>query len=80
MYYDSDSLEKVKCCKKYLSTKFAKIINLMTPDAFLYYLPDFNTIYDKINCNLDIERIDEQLFKLFNFNDKDIKTIRSFSS
>lgn len=77
--YDSDSLEKVECCKKYLSTKFAKIINLMTPDAFLYYLPDFDTIYEKIEWNSDMDKIDEQLFKLFNFDEKDIEIIKTYN-
>ena len=44
--YDDDNFEKVEYCFKYLQTNFAKVINMMTPYKFLYYLPDFNTVIE----------------------------------
>ena len=81
--YDSDNKEKVENCKKYLSTKFAKVINAMTPDNFLYYLPDFNAIYDLIewpkeNDNKAIDKIEKQLYKILKLDKNDIKVIEEF--
>lgn len=81
--YDSDNKEKVENCKKYLSTKFAKVINAMTPDNFLYYLPDFNTIYSLIdwpkeNDNKAIEKIEKQLYSILKLDENDIKVIEEF--
>ena len=78
--YDSEDLEKVEHCKKYLSTKFAKCINAMTPEKFLYYLPDFDSIYNDIDkkvWNSTIENIDKELFKKFGFSKEEIKLIEN---
>ena len=63
--YDSDDIVKTRACLKYLSTTFARSISLMTPYKFLYYLPDFDMVYDKLDWNLDIKSIDKQLYKIF---------------
>lgn len=81
--YDSYNKKKVENCKKYLSTKFAKVVNAMTPDNFLYYLPDFNTIYDLIewpkeNDNNAIDKIEKQLYKILKLDKNDIKVIEEF--
>ena len=60
--YDDTSKKKVQCCKKYLSTKFARTICLMTPYSFLYYLPNFNDIYKEFDWSKSIEEIDKQLY------------------
>lgn len=73
--YDNDSLQKVKECFKYLTTKFARIINLMTPYSFLYYLPDFDMIYDSIDWSKSISEIDKQLYKKYNLSKEEIEFI-----
>lgn len=73
--YDNDSLQKVKDCLKYLTTKFARIINLMTPYSFLYYLPDFDTIYESIDWTKSIAEIDKQLYKKYNLTQEEIDFI-----
>lgn len=73
--YDNDSLQKVKDCLKYLTTKFARIINLMTPYSFLYYLPDFDTIYESIDWTKSIDDIDKQLYKKYDFSQEEIDFI-----
>lgn len=75
--YDADDIKKVRNCKKYLSTKFTKAINMMTPDKFLYYLPDFNTICDSINWNGSIKEIDKQLYNKYKLTKEEIKFIES---
>ncbi len=75
--YDSDDKNRALCCKKYLSTDFAKGIVLMTPYKFLYYLPDFDTIYDDIDWTKSIEDIDHQLYKKYGFTDDEIKFMES---
>ncbi len=67
--------EKVECCKKYLSTKFARIICLMTPYSFLYYLPNFNDIYNDIDWSKSIEDIDKQLYKKYKLTKEEIEFI-----
>jgi len=73
--YDSTEHKKVEHCKKYLSTKFVKAVNAMTPDEFLYYLPDFESIYAKVDWSKNVDEIDEQLFRLFSISKKDIEYI-----
>ncbi|MDE7440129.1 MAG: Eco57I restriction-modification methylase domain-containing protein, partial [Clostridia bacterium] len=73
--YDTDDKSKAENCKKYLATKFAKCINLMTPYKFLYYLPDFDTIYKDIDWNKSVEEIDKQLYKKYGFTDDEISLI-----
>lgn len=73
--YDNDSLQKVKDCLKYLTTKFARIINLMTPYSFLYYLPDFDTIYESIDWTKSISEIDKQLYKKYDLTQEEIDFI-----
>lgn len=73
--YDNDSLQKVKDCLKYLTTKFARIINWMTPYSFLYYLPDFDTIYKSIDWTKPIDDIDKQLYKKYDFSQEEIDFI-----
>lgn len=73
--YDNDSLQKVEDCLKYLTTKFARIINLMTPYSFLYYLPDFDTIYDSIDWSKSVAEIDKQLYKKYNLTQEEIDFI-----
>lgn len=73
--YDNDSLQKVKDCLKYLTTKFARIINLMTPYSFLYYLPDFDTIYESIDWTKSIAEIDKQLYKKYDLTQEEIDFI-----
>lgn len=75
--YDNDDIQKVKECLKYLNTKFAKTINLMTPYSFLYYLPDFDTIYDSIDWSKSIPEIDQQLYKKYNLTQEEIDFIES---
>lgn len=72
---DSDALDKALNCKKYLSTNFAKGIVLMTPYKFLYYLPDFDTIYNDIDWSVTIPEIDQQLYKKYNFSSEEIAFI-----
>ena len=69
--YDDVSKKKVQCCKKYLSTKFARTICLMTPYSFLYYLPNFNDIYKDFDWSKSIEDIDEQLFKKYKISEEE---------
>ena len=78
--YDSSHIDKVNCCKKYLSTKFAKVINLMTPDSFLYYLPDFDSVYEKIDWSKSLDEIDDQLITLFKINNKDAELIKNINN
>lgn len=78
--YDSSDKDKVNSCKKYLSTKFAKVINLMTPDSFLYYLPDFDSLYERIDWTKSLDEIDNQLFELFKINDKDVELIKNINN
>ncbi len=72
--FDSEDKNNVENCVKYLSSKFAKCINEMTPDKFLYYLPDFDFVNDKINWNDDI---DAQLVRLFGLDDGEIQLINN---
>lgn len=82
--YDSYDLTKIINCKRYLSTKFAKVVNAMTPEEFLYYLPDFNDIYDSIewpkeeNDEKAIEEINKQLYRILKLDKSDIKVIEEF--
>ena len=73
--YDNSDLNRVNNCLKYLKTKFAKIINAMTPYKFLYYLPDFNYIYNDIDWSKSIVEIDKQLYKKYNFSKEEIDYI-----
>lgn len=73
--YDNVSQKKAEDCKKYLSTKFAKAVNMMTPEKFLHYLPDFDTIYNKIDWDKSIEDINDQLMALFGIDKKTINYI-----
>lgn len=73
--YDNSDLNKVNDCLKYLQTKFAKIINAMTPYKFLYYLPDFNYIYNDIDWSKSIAEIDKQLYQKYNFSKEEIDYI-----
>ena len=75
--YDDASLEKVQNCEKYLKTHFAKFICLMTPYKFLYYLPDFNTIYADIDWSKTIPEIDQQLYAKYNLTEEEISIIES---
>ena len=75
--YDSPELEKAENCKKYLSTKFARAVNMMTPDNFLYYLPNFEAIYTEIDWLQSIDNIDKQLYKLFNIDENTQNYINS---
>lgn len=81
--YDDKNKKKVKDCKKYLSTKFARVICLMTPYSFLYYLPNFNDIYHEFDWAKPIEDIDKQLYGKYKlskeeiaFIEKNIKTMK----
>lgn len=73
--YDDINMKKVQCCKKYLSTKFARIICLMTPYSFLYYLPNFNDIYNDIDWTKSIEDIDNQLYDKYDLSKEEIAFI-----
>lgn len=73
--YDNSDLQKVNYCFKYLQTKFAKVINLMTPYKFLYYLPNFDSIYNEIDWDKSITDIENQLYKKYKFTDEEIELI-----
>ena len=73
--YDNSDLQKVNYCFKYLQTKFAKVINLMTPYKFLYYLPNFDNIYNEIDWDKSITDIENQLYKKYKFTDEEIELI-----
>lgn len=63
--YYSDNLVDAENYVKYVSTSFVKAIAQMTPYSFLYYLPDFNLIKDKIDWTKSISDIDDALFTEF---------------
>ena len=69
--YDDTSKKKVQCCQKYLSTKFARAICLMTPYSFLYYLPNFNDIYKEFDWSKSIEEIDKQLYDKYDLTEEE---------
>lgn len=73
--YDNSDLQKINYCFKYLQTKFAKVINLMTPYKFLYYLPNFDSIYNEIDWDKSITDIENQLYKKYKFTDEEIELI-----
>lgn len=75
--YDTDILAKAEACKKYFSTCFAQCINLMTPEKFLYYLPDFDSIYTDIDWSKSIPEIDQQLYAKYNLTEEEISFIKS---
>ena len=58
-----------------MQTKFAKVINLMTPYKFLYYLPNFDSIYNEIDWDKSITDIENQLYKKYKFTDEEIELI-----
>lgn len=76
--YDTDNYDKVQKCLRYLQSKFARGISLMTPYKFLYYLPSFNYIYDKVEWNTNDSKLDDQLFDLFNINESEKKSLITF--
>lgn len=47
----------------------------MTPYSFLYYLPDFDTIYKSIDWTKPIDDIDKQLYKKYDFSQEEIDFI-----
>ena len=73
--YDDTSKKKVLDCKKYLSTKFARAICLMTPYSFLYYLPNFDNIYKDFDWSKSIEDIDKQLYKKYRLTKEEVAFI-----
>lgn len=73
--YDTDDKTKAENCRKYLSTKFAKCVNLMTPYKFLYYLPDFDSIYGDIDWSKSVDEIDKQLYQKYGLSDGEIAFI-----
>lgn len=73
--YDTEDINKAKDFVKYLRTNFVKIIVLMTPYKFLYYLPSFDEIYHDIDWSKSLEDIDLQLYEKYNFNEEEIKLI-----
>lgn len=75
--YDSDNYDKVCSFRKFLQTRFVKVVVMMTPFKFLYYLPDFDTIYDEIDWKADLDNIDYQLYKFLNFSESEIRFIYS---
>ena len=77
--YDSDSFDKANNFRKFLSTKFVKLVVLMTPFKFLYYLPDFDGIYDEIDWKSNLDYIDCQLYQMFNFSESEIGLINSLN-
>ena len=52
----------------------------MTPDSFLYYLPDFDSLYERIDWTKSLDEIDNQLIKLFKINDKDAELIKNINN
>lgn len=78
--YDHAEKARVEYFIKYLKTNFVKIIVNMTPLKFLYYLPDFDTIYDDIDWEKSVSEIDEQLYQKYNFDDNEIGIIENEGS
>lgn len=74
--YDNQSLQKVESCYKYLQTKFAKFVNLMTPYKFLYYLPDFEAIYSDVDWSKTIAQIDDCLFNKYEFTESEKQLVK----
>ena len=72
--YDTPEKQKAENFLKYLKTNFVKLIVLLTPYKFLYYLPDFDSIYNTIDWETNI---DNQFYKKYNFTDKEIEIIEN---
>ena len=90
--FDTDNFEKAYVCKKYFMSKFAQCINLMTPDSFLYYLPNIDLVYDGIKnkslSNIDevanekydcstINEVDAELYEQFDLDKSEVQFIES---
>ena len=75
--YYSDNKDDAVNFKKYLGTKFVRLIVMMTPYKFLYYLPNFDLIKNEIDWNKSIEEIDSQLFTMYKFDNDEITVINS---
>lgn len=58
--------------KKYSRTIFFKNVVEMTPQKFLYYLPNFDEIKNDIDWEKSLQEIDQQLCVKFNLSEDDI--------
>lgn len=58
--------------KKYSRTSFFKNVVEMTPQKFLYYLPNFDEIKNDIDWEKSLQEIDQQLCVKFNLSEDDI--------
>lgn len=88
--FDTDSKDKAQVCKNYFSSKFAQCVNMITPIRFLYYLPNFDDVYEdiklkslkkldkeaneKYNCET-INEVDAKLYQKYNFEKEEIQFI-----
>ncbi|MDR0912901.1 MAG: Eco57I restriction-modification methylase domain-containing protein [Methanobrevibacter sp.] len=75
--YDTDNQLKAEHFIKFLRTAFVNAIVEMTPDKFLYYLPNFDEIYSDIDWTKSISDIDQQLYDVYNFDPNDIDIIEN---
>lgn len=66
--YFTDDYNDAQNYIKFLHTNFVKTIVEMTPYKFLYYLPEFTEINNKVNWDTSIADIDSQLNELFGLN------------
>ena len=73
--YDTSDESKAKYFVKFLRTKFVSTIVDMTPYKFLYYLPNFDSIYEDIDWTKSISEIDQQLYKKYDLNQEEINII-----
>lgn len=75
--YDSDNYDIACSFRKFMSTKFVKLIVMMTPFKFLYYLPNFDLIYDEIDWKANLDNIDNQLYRMCSFSESEINFVNT---